>query len=65
LGGWLRRAWRGSVYAVGGISRNVNGYYGSHYGSVAPDPVPGPTYVRYIYAPVCWSREPLYRYWVC
>jgi hypothetical protein len=48
-----RRAWRGSRYAVGAISRNVitpyyYGYYGSHYSYVAPDPMPGPTYVRYI-----------------
>jgi hypothetical protein len=65
-----RRAWRGSGYGVGAISRNVitpyyYGYYGSHYSYVAPDPVPGPTYVRYTYAPVCWSPEFGYRYWVC
>jgi hypothetical protein len=65
-----RRAWRGSGYAVGAISRNVitpyyYGYYGSHYSYVAPDPIPGPTYVRYTYAPVCWSLGFGYRYWVC
>ena len=42
-----RRAWRGSGYAVGAISRNVitpyyYGYYGSHYSYVAPDSHPRP-----------------------
>jgi hypothetical protein len=62
-----RRAWRG--YAVGAISRDVitpyyYGYYGSHYSYVAPDPVPGPTYVRYLYPPpLCWS--PKLGYLIC
>jgi hypothetical protein len=65
-----RRAWRGSGYGVGAISRNVitpyyYGYYGSHYSYVAPAPIPGPTYVRYTYAPVCWAIGAGYRYWVC
>jgi hypothetical protein len=66
-----RRAWRGSGYAIGAISRNVitpyyYGYYGSHYSYVTPDPIPGPTYVRYVYvSPVCWSLGFGYRYWVC
>jgi len=61
----FRRAWRG--YGVGAISRNVitpyyYGYYGSHYSYVAPDPIPGPTYVRYLYPPpLCWS--PRLGYW--
>ena len=63
----FRRHWRGD--AVGAISRNVitpyyYGYYGSHYSYVAPDPIPGPTYVRYLYPPVlCWS--PKLGYWPC
>ena len=62
-----RRAWRG--YAVGAISRNVitpyyYGYYASHYSYVAPDPIPGPTYVRYVYPPpLCWS--PALGYLIC
>jgi hypothetical protein len=62
-----RRFWRGSPhgssYAVGAISRNVItpyyvGYYGSHYSYFRPDPVPPPTYVRYVGVPVlCWSPE--------
>jgi hypothetical protein len=62
-----RRAWRG--YGVGVISRDVitpyyYGYYGSHYSYVTSDPVPGPTYVRYVYPPpLCWS--PKLGYWVC
>src|SRR5258708_39919025 len=40
-----RRAWRGSPYGVGAISRNVItpyyfGYYPGHYSYFAPDPVP-------------------------
>jgi hypothetical protein len=49
---------------VGAISRNVItpyyvGYYGSHYSYFRPDPVPPPTYVRYVGVPVllCWSPE--------
>jgi hypothetical protein len=71
-----RRAWRGSPYAVGAISRNVitpyyYGYHGGHYSYMTPDPVtpdlvPSPTYVRYTYAPpICWSPGFGYRYWVC
>jgi hypothetical protein len=63
-----RRFWRGSPhgspsgsYAVGAISRNVItpyyvGYYGSHYSYFRPDPVPPPTYVRYV-GVLCWSPE--------
>ena len=59
----FRRPWRGSPYAVGVISRNVItpyyvGYYGSHYSYYPPDPVPPPTYVRYLAPPVlCWTPE--------
>jgi hypothetical protein len=66
--GW-RRHWRGSRFGVGEISRNVitpyyYGYYGSHYSYVRPDPVPPPTYVRYIYTPaICWSWA--FGDWVC
>ena len=66
--GW-RRHWRGHRYGVGVISRNVitpyyYPYYGSHYSYVAPDPVPPPTYVRYVFAPAsCWWG--VLGYWVC
>jgi hypothetical protein len=59
----LRRPSRGSPYPVGAISRNVItpyyvGYYGSHYSYYRPDPVPPPTYVRYLAPPVlCWTPE--------
>ena len=64
-----RRHWRGHRYGVGVISRNVitpyyYPYYGSHYSYVAPDPVPPPTYVRYVFAPPpCWVG--VLGYWVC
>ena len=53
------------------ISRDVItpyylGYYGSHYSYLPPDPVPPPTYVRYIYPPpVCvyWTWGLLD--WIC
>ena len=66
--GW-RRHWRGQRYGVGVISRNgitpyYYPYYGSHYSYVAPDPVPPPTYVRYLFAPpYCWSW--VLGSWVC
>jgi hypothetical protein len=65
-----QRVWR-SRYSVGVISRDVItpyylGYYGSHYSYLPPDPVPPPTYVRYIYPPpVCvywtWGLHD----WIC
>jgi hypothetical protein len=62
-----RRAWRGSDYAVGAISRNVitpyyYGYYPSHYSYFAPDPV---YYRNYVPAPRCWRWGYGYRYRVC
>jgi hypothetical protein len=61
----VRRAWRGSGYAVGAIRRDVitpyyYGYYGSHYSYFAPDPV----YTRY-YAKRCWLWGYGYPYRVC
>jgi hypothetical protein len=61
----VRRAWRGSGYAVGAISRDVitpyyYGYYGSHYSYFAPDPV----YNGY-YAKRCWLWGYGYPYRVC
>jgi hypothetical protein len=64
------RAWRAHRFDIP-ITRNVvtpyyYGYYGSHYSYVAPDPVPGPTYVRYEYVvPACWLWIPGQRYRVC